>query len=339
MEVLEQRLPERLQRSIDPVLTEVMVGIVAAIMAVAVRLPLHPILDERAPYVFIFVAIVAATLLAGWRSGLVAFISGQALTWFFVIEPHWSLSATDKARTAGFVVGTISQLIVLAVVATYQRAADRAAAEREQRMQLLGQALREIDHRTKNNYQTVLAMIRLQAREVQDQEGKEALERTAERIQSVALVSQQLAYSSKDLKAIRLDNHLREMCSHLARGLSRGGLQVECEVEQVTVQASKAIGISIIVNELITNALQHAFPGRRDGAISVKSFLSGGGTLELIVQDNGCGLRSNPPRVRTKPRGLGTKLIDSFVHQLNASHNVVSSATGTKHRILVPQIA
>jgi two-component system, sensor histidine kinase PdtaS len=338
MEVPQRRLPERLQGRIPPVLTEVVVGVATAITAVGLRLPLHPILDERAPYVFIFVAIVVATLLAGWRSGLVACAGGQALTWFFVIEPHWSVLGTDDARTAGFLVGSISQLIVLAVVAAYQRAADRTAAEREQRMQLLGQSLREIDHRTKNNYQTVLAMIRLQSKEVEDQEGREALERTAERIQSVALVSQQLAYSSKDLKAVRLDNHLREMCILIARGLSRVGLQVECEAEQVTVQASKAIGISIIVNELITNSLQHAFPDRRDGAICVKSCLTDG-MLELIVQDNGCGFSPTAPRVRTKPGGLGSKLIDSFVHQLNARHDVVSSARGTKHRILVPQIA
>ena len=152
MEVLGQRLPERLAGRFKPYFIELLVGLVAAGLAVAVRLPLDPLLDGRAPYVFIFVAIVAAVFLAGWRSGLVAFLSGQVLTWLFVIEPHRSVVVADDALAAGFVVGSISQLLVLAVVATYQRAADRMTTEREQRMQLFSYALREIDHRTKNNY-------------------------------------------------------------------------------------------------------------------------------------------------------------------------------------------
>jgi two-component sensor histidine kinase len=285
------------------------------------------------------VAIVAATYLGGWRSGLVALVGGQALTWFIVLEPNLEVLVADDGRAAGFVVGTISEFLVLAVVATYQRAADRMTMEREQRMQLLDHALREIDHRTKNNYQTVLAMIRLQSRGVRSCEGREALERTAERIQSLALVSQQLAYKSEDLKAIRLDDHLRELCLQLERGLSRKGVQVECDAAQVTTPASKAIGISIIVNELVTNSMKHAFPDRRQGAILVKSCLTAGGGLQIVVQDNGCGLSRRVKNARTQPGGLGTKLIDSFIHQLNASHDVVSSDQGTKHRILVPQVA
>jgi two-component sensor histidine kinase len=339
MEVLGQRLPQRLEGQFNPFFVELVVGLAAAAAAVAVRLPLDPVLGARAPYVFIFVAIVAATYLAGWRSGLVALLSGQALTWFSVIEPHLNVIVTDDARTAGFVVGTISEILVLVVVATYQRAADGVTMQREQRMQLLHHALREIDHRTKNNYQTVLAMIRLQSREMQSREGREGLKRTAERIQSLALVSQQLAYKSSDLKAIRLDDHLRELCLQLEQGLSRKGVQIECESEQITAPASKAIGISIIVNELITNSMKHAFPDRRQGAIHVKSCLTDGGGLRLIVEDNGCGLPPRTGKGRTEPGGLGTKLVDSFISQLNASHDVVSSGQGTKHRILVPQVA
>ncbi len=336
MDVLNQRLPERLQHRYKPMVIEFTVGIAAAGLAVAARLPLDPFLGARAPYVFIFVAIVAAAYLAGWRSGLVALVAGQALTWFLIIEPNWRAEVGANALGAGFFVGSVSELLVLAVVAIYQRAADRMASEREQRMELVGHALREIDHRTKNNYQTVLAMIRLQARVIEDREGKEALERTADRIESVALVSRQLAYSSEDLKTIRLDDHLRDLCAQVERGLSRREIQIGCEAEQVTTRASTAIGISIVVNELITNSLKHAFPGHRGGAIWVKSWLAGN-ALELTVQDNGCGLAHAPPQVRRQNGGLGSKLIESFLHQLKASHEVVSSSGGTKHHILVPQ--
>lgn len=333
------RLPGRFPGLIAPLLVEIVVGLAMAGLAVAARVPLDPLLGGRAPYVFIFVAIVVATLLAGWRSGLVALVGGQALTWFIVIEPHWNLAVADSARAAGFAVGSVSELLVLLVVAIYQRAADSAAVEREQRMHLLYQALREIDHRTKNNYQTVLAMIRLQARGVSDEKAREALERTAERIEALALVSQQLAYRSEDLRTIRLDDHLRELCSQVQRGLSRDGVLVECEAEQIAAPASKAIGISIIVNELITNSLKHAFRERDNGAIQVKSWLRDSG-LELVVQDNGTGLgTANPAPRRETERGLGSKLIESFVRQLGATHEISSSNDGTSHRIFVPLIA
>lgn len=337
--ILRQRLPERFSGPYWPICIEVLIGILAAVIAVGARIPLAPLLGSLAPYVFVFLAIVAASLLAGWRSGLVALVTGQILTWFILIEPQWSFAISSPERAWGLVFGTVSELLILIVVTAYQRKADLASAEREQRMDLLRQALREIDHRTKNNYQTVLALVRMQAVRARSAETREALNLAAERIEALALLSQQLSHRSEDLGTIRLADHLRELCAQVQRGLSREGVLVECHAEPVAAKASKAIGISIIVNELITNSLKHAFRERPDGKIEVCSKVNEG-ALELVVSDNGSGLNgSAPAQDAGTTGGLGTKLIESFVRQLGASHEVQSSDSGTMHKILIPEIA
>lgn len=322
-----------------PLCIELLVGVLFAIVAVTARLPLAPLLGASAPYVFVFVAIVAAALVAGWRSGLVALVAGQILTWFILIEPQWSFAVASTERAWGLLFGTISELLILTVIAAYQRVADAASAEREQRMDMLQQALREIDHRTKNNYQTVLALVRMQALRAHSAETKEALELAAERIDALALLSQQLSHRSEGLATIRLADHLHELCAQVQRGLSREGVLVECHAEPVAAKANKAIGISIIVNELITNSLKHAFRERPQGKIAVCSKMNGR-ALELVVSDDGSGLNGSAPAPGARTTGgLGTKLIESFVRQLGASHEIQSSDRGTMHRIRIPEIA
>lgn len=337
-DIVRRRLPERLAGIAPGFLVEATTGLLAALVTVAARMPLDSILHEGAPYVFVFLGIVIASLLAGWRSGLVALVAGQTLTWYLIVEPRWSFAIAETEKFSGLVVGTVSQLLILGVIAVWQREIDRATREREERMR---QALREIDHRTKNNYQTVLALMRLQAREAMKEETREALQAAAERIKAFALVSQQLAYRSEDLQVIRLGEHLRELCGQIRRGLSNDAVRIECEVEEVPARADKAIGISIIVNELISNALKHAFHERRRGTVQVMSRPRQDG-LELVVSDDGTGM-SAPSDFHERPvhfnGGLGSRLIESYVRQLGANHVVSSGDRGTRHCILVPSLA
>lgn len=337
--IIRRRLPERLSHQLPSPVVEIGVGLMAAVLMVAARVPLDPVLGERAPYVFIFLAIVVASLFAGWRSGLVALVTGQVLTWYVVVEPQWSMAVVGVERLSGAIVGTMSELLILGVIALYQREVDLASAEREERMQLLDHSLREIDHRTKNNYQAVLSLIQMQARKAPDPGVASALRLAADRVSAVALASERLARRADDMGTIPLGDHLRQLCSQVERGLSREGVQVECEVDEVNARADKAIGISIIVNELMTNALKHAFGDREEGRLRVSSHVNRSG-LELVVSDDGSGMPVGLPEKRPPSResGLGTRLIESFVRQLGADHQVSTSPAGTTHRILVPAL-
>ena len=301
---------------------------------VALRIPLSAMAGERAPYALNFLAVVLASLVAGWRSGLVALVFGQLAIWYFVVPFHGDFTFRDRELLGGFILACASQAVMLLILGLYQREIDKGVAEREQRLNLLDEALKEIDHRTRNNYQTVLAMIDLQGRRADVPEVRKALGQVADRIQAISNASQQLAARSVDIDAVRLDDHLCGLVQQIERGLSRDGIQVDCDVPGVTANADTATSISIIVNELVTNAIKHAFNGEGSGHVRVLG--KAGSDFELIVTDNGRGIQATR---RDGYSGLGSKLVESFARQLSARHEVVSTEKGTTHRLVIPNLA
>jgi two-component sensor histidine kinase len=319
---------------VPPIVVEVIAGCLLASAAVIIRKSLSLMIGDVAPYATGFVAVALAAVLAGWRAGLVAMIVGQILFWIFILEPAGSLDVSGQARRIGLVVATVSQAILLIIIALYQREVDKGISERERRLALLDHALNEIDHRTRNNHQTVLALIHLQAQRSSNDGVKEALHQVADRIQAIAHATEKLALRSGDLDRVRLDDHLCGLCKQIERGLSTRHVQIECEIEEITMTADRAVMVAIIVNELVTNALKHAFDGRDDGRVLVTGHMNG--VLRLSVTDNGVGIRSGG---RSKRGGLGTKLVDSFARQLGAKHEVTSSEAGTRHDIVISEVA
>lgn len=315
------------------VLTELAVGIVAPVIMVLFRMPFTPMTGDRAPYAFTFVGAALATLLAGWRSGVLSIVVGQVLTWFVIVVPSWLTNPVPAPVRGGLIVATAAQFVIVLIIALYQREVDKGTAEREKRLELLDHALREIDHRTTNNYQTVLALIELQARRAPDGAVREALSQVGDRIQAIANASKQLAARSSTLDAVRLDKHLCGLVEEIERGLARDGIEVDCDVPEVTANADTATSISIIVNELVTNAIKHAFNGEGSGHVRVSG--RSGSDFELIVADNGRGIAASR---RDGHSGLGSRLVESFARQLGARHEVVSSDKGTEHRLLIPHL-
>jgi two-component system, sensor histidine kinase PdtaS len=222
---------------------------------------------------------------------------------------------------------------MLLVIALYQREIDKGIMERERRVELLGHALKEIDHRTRNNYQTVLGLVHMQAQRAEDPKEKAALQQVADRIQAIAVASERLALKSGEITSVRLDEHLCELCAEIERGLTREEIDVACDIESVIASSQTATSISIIVNELVTNAIKHAFNGERPGNVWVTGKAAAG--FELVVRDDGTGIAATRG---SNGSGLGTKLIESFVRQLGAEHEVVSTETGTTHRLLIPNL-
>jgi two-component sensor histidine kinase len=314
-------------------LVELAIGIAIPLVFVALRAALVPILGDRAPFAFNFLAVASATVLAGWRSGLVALVVGQAALWFAVVQPQWIGTPMMSERVGGLVIASVSEFLILVGISFYQGEVARAWMEREKRLELLDEALREIDHRTRNNYQTVLSMIELQARRATDGNVSGALRQVADRIQAIANASRQLAVHGGGLDVVRLDDHLCGLVQQIERGISRKEIHVECNVDDVTASADKATSISIIVNELVTNAIKHAFNGEASGHVRVTG--RSGHEFELIVADDGRGIEASK---RDGHAGLGTKLVESFARQLGAQHDIVSSEKGTTHRLVIPDL-
>ncbi len=297
-------------------------------------MPLDASLGQNAPYALIFLGVVISCVLGGWRSGLITLLIGQFYTLYAVVEPRGSFVPTETGAAGAFLFATASQMLMLTVITLYQREVTKALAEQERQMDLLSEALREIDHRTKNNYQTVVALLMLQAQRAELPEVGQALRDAADRVNAVSLASEQLALRSEDLGTVRLGDHLCELVAQIKRGLSRDGVKVECDVDDLSASTQKAIYLSIIVNELVTNALKHAFRERAGGVIRVSSEARPEG-VAIIVEDDGSGIAERPANARS---GLGTRLVERFVSQVGAVHKVSSSNNGTIHNILVPSL-
>ena len=329
--ILRSRLPERFAGKLPPLLIEVGVGILVSVLLLLVRLALVPWTADRAPYALVFMGVVGAAVIAGWRSGLLALIVGQVSVWYAIADPDGTLDVGEP-RFAGLILATISQAVILVIITLYQREIALVSLRRESQLGLLEKALKEIDHRTSNNYQTVLALVLAQSKSADDPAVKEALQQVADRIRAIASASRKLAVASESLEQVRIGEHLHDLCDEIERGLSRPGLTVDCSFDDIVLGTDDTVCVSILVNELVTNALKHAFPDDRSGTIQV-AFCKIRNGYELRVEDDGVGIEGGR---KSRGTGLGTRLIDTFVKQLGAQHETASSATGTRHRIRIP---
>src|SRR4051812_3104098 len=288
-----------------------------------------PVLDVGAPFALGFLAVVLATLVGGWRSGLIAVVLGQTLLWYLIVPIRHSFEVARASDAWGLAITTLSQLLILFALNLYQHEVRAGELERRRRINFLGQALREMDHRTKNNFQIVTSMLQLQASKA-DGEVRAALREAAERLQAISAVYATLTPSSQGLGAVRLHDQLEQMCDQIRRGILPEGIALRTELEPLLVPNETAVAVGIIVNELVTNACKHAFTGRQ-GIVTVRARRDGAHAALVEGADDGHGFEA-----ARGMSGLGTRLIAAFVQRLKATADVRSSPEGTVHAIRVP---
>ncbi|HYW16320.1 MAG TPA: histidine kinase dimerization/phosphoacceptor domain -containing protein [Allosphingosinicella sp.] len=322
-------LPRLLSRRLPRPVTEFAVGVGVTAFFVGVRLAIAPLVGEVAPFALGIVAVVLASLIGGWRSGLVSMVLGTTLIWYLVLPPHQSFALESASTALILAAGVFTEGVILLALGLYQREVRAGEVERAQRINFLGHALREMDHRTKNNIQIVTSLLTLQANRSPSDEVRDALNEAAERLKAVAAVYDALAPSSQGLASVRLQDQLQEICDQIRRGIMPDGISLSTELEPILVPHESAVAIGIIVNELVTNACKHAF-GVGGGSILVKAW-SDGKAAVIEVADDGHGFVAGTARP-----GLGSRLVAAFVQRLKAKSDVESSPEGTIHRIRVP---
>jgi PAS domain S-box-containing protein len=194
--------------------------------------------------------------------------------------------------------------------------------------------LSEIHHRVKNNLQLLSSMLALQARSA-GAETAHALGEGQRRIDSIALVHEQL-YGSRNLSAVNLARYTEALIPELWRASGVGErVAVALELADVELGPERAIPCGLLVSELVTNALKHAFPGGRSGRLDVRLEKLPPSRLRLTVKDDGVGLdREFPPR---QQQSLGLDLVAIFAKQLDADIQVERD-TGTCFRLTFEEV-
>jgi two-component system, chemotaxis family, CheB/CheR fusion protein len=203
---------------------------------------------------------------------------------------------------------------------------ERALAERE----LL---LRELHHRVKNNLQLVSSLLSLQADTLQHPAVRQAFEDSERRIQAMALVHDQLSTAS-GLSAIDVQAYVRRLATALVEAYAPDGrIGLHLEIEEGSVALDTAIPCALILTELLSNALEHAFPADLAGEVSVTWRRDSDDHRLLRVEDTGVGL---PPEVDpAQPASLGLTIVQMLVEQLGGRLQV-ERAGGTTVTVRVP---
>jgi two-component sensor histidine kinase len=165
---------------------------------------------------------------------------------------------------------------------------DRAQRERlRQTVRDKDMLLKELQHRVKNNLQLVIALIRLEARQVREG-GSADLESLARRVEALALLYRALAPETADTQ-VDLGNYLSEIASAVMRSHGTEGIRLEINVENCPISVNVAMPAGLVVNEVITNSFKHAFPDDKGGTITI-SCLRSGEHYHVSVEDDGVGL-------------------------------------------------
>lgn len=193
---------------------------------------------------------------------------------------------------------------------------DRKKAENEIKSSLKEKEalLREIHHRVKNNMQIISSLISLQSAEVSDEKLVSLYKETENRIHSMALVHENL-YQSHDLSHIGLSQYVQNLVEDLiySYGVSNA-IETEIEVPSIEVNLETAIPLGLIINEMVSNSIKHAFPDKK-GKIMVKLEIDSDENLILMVSDDGVGLPKDSDIDSIKKFGL--KLIQALIQQLD----------------------
>ncbi len=177
--------------------------------------------------------------------------------------------------------------------------------------------LKEIHHRVKNNLQIVSSLLSLQSRYIEDEGTVEMFKDSQSRIKSMALIHEKL-YQTGDLTRIDLSEYVNELVSDLFRSYSVNTYLVKYNIESrsILLDINTAIPCGLIINELVTNSIKHAFPHDRAGEINIEVNCIDDNFL-LMVKDNGVGFPENLELENIKT--LGLQLVTSLTKQLEGN--------------------
>jgi len=191
--------------------------------------------------------------------------------------------------------------------------------------------LKEIHHRVKNNLQVVNSLLRIQARGVDDENVKLMFKLTQSRVIAMARLHEKI-YNTKDLMYIDVKEHFKLLIRDLIHSYNlEKNITSKLNIESVKMSIDTLLPLSLIVNELVSNSLKHAFNNVNNGELYIDLKSTSTDDYELIVGDNGCG--SEDCVLSNIVNSTGLTLIKTFVRQLNGSIVALKEKTGTNFKI------
>jgi len=247
-------------------------------------------------------------------------------------EQKDALAGTQQVRIRWAIAGLLLLLALAATLYAQRQKLSRVKLALEQSLVEKEVLLREIHHRVKNNLQLIMSLLNLQAAEGEEQDLEEFLDKGQHRVQAISLIHEQL-YRSDDVADIDMQHYSEQLLQSIEDSYGAASVDYSVRAEKVHLDIDQAVPLGIIINELVTNSLKHAFPGRERGSVRVS--LQGGkaAELELRVEDDGVGHSKT-----TTTGSLGLQLVELLVQQLRGTLSIDAEG-GTSVSIRFPKTA
>jgi PAS domain S-box-containing protein len=194
--------------------------------------------------------------------------------------------------------------------------------------------LKEIHHRVKNNLQVISSLLNLQARHLKDPEAQIVFRESQDRVKSMGLIHETL-YQSKDFSKIKFDEYIQKLIAYISRSykVTPHSVKIDHAIGDIALGIDSAVPCGLLINELVSNALKHAFPEGRKGKVTVALDCIEN-DYRLIVSDDGVGFAAKTEI--GKSNSLGLKLVASLTDQLGGQLELCH-AVGTKFTITFPK--
>jgi PAS domain S-box-containing protein len=206
----------------------------------------------------------------------------------------------------------LGRVLMLRDVTLRRRAEDEIRSSLEAKENLL----KEVHHRVKNNMQVISSLLSLQSEAINDPGVRTLYRESENRVRSMILVHDRLSRAESHTE-LDFGAYLRTLVNDLVASSSRQKVDVHFALEPVVVPARIAASCGLIVNEIVSNALKHAFVGRDSGKVTVTLAAPATGTVRLTIADDGVGLPRDTGDLGG--RTLGMTIIENLVHQIKGS--------------------
>lgn len=182
--------------------------------------------------------------------------------------------------------------------------------------------LREVNHRVKNNLQIVSSLLFLQSRNTKDPISKGLIKEAHQRVQTMSTIHQKL-YQESQFNQVDFDKYIAELIQQTISSYRLHDLHIETniDIQYLDVKMDQAIPLSLIIHELVTNSMKHAFQDLNEGMIAVQ-LRREKDHLQLRYEDDGAGLDLEPEK--TDPSNIGMKVIELLTQQINGSIHLVT---------------
>ena len=196
--------------------------------------------------------------------------------------------------------------------------------------------LREIHHRVNNNLQIILSLLSLQSRNIVNEKDHELFRESQNQVRSMAMIHEKL-YQSNNLNSINFSNYVKTLLDSLIydnpHDLSH--INVEYDVEDIELNIETSVPCGLIINELVSNSIKHAFPPDTEGNISIKMYHDNDDNYVLMVADDGVGSVRETEMLNDNE--LGLKLVNSLVKQLGGTIKILEGKE-TAYKIVFQEL-